>query len=203
MMLSEKKNQLGQTEIDFLGMHFSQGKYQPQPHIARELLNFLDENLKIKQIQQFLGIITYIKDFLLRPTKYTNPVSQLLKKKPPPWGTKQAEVVKALKKITQTPHALKIPENGKRILQTGANDHYWGAVLVEELEGKNNYCSHASGQFTEAEKHYHTTYKEALTVKMGIQKFNFHLRGYQFLVQMDNSSFPKILKFKNKMPSDP
>lgn len=115
----------------------------------------------------------------------------------------QTGAVKALKKIAQTPPALKIPRNGKRILWADASDHYWGAVLIEELEGKRCYCGHANGQFKEVEKHYHTTYKEALVVKMGIQKFDFHLRGYQFEVQMDNSSFPKILKFKNKMPPDP
>jgi len=42
----------------------SQGTYQPQPHIAQELLNFPDENLTLKQIQQFLGIVNYIRDFI-------------------------------------------------------------------------------------------------------------------------------------------
>jgi len=116
MMLSEKKSQIVQTEIDFLGMHFSQGKYQPQPHIAQELLNFSDENLVVKQIQQFLSIINYIRDFIPKLAKYTSPLSQLLRKKPPPWGTKQTEAVKILKKIAQTPPALKIPGDGKRIL---------------------------------------------------------------------------------------
>ncbi|WJX33005.1 hypothetical protein P8452_21263 [Trifolium repens] len=184
-------------------MHFSQGRYQPQLHIAQELLNFPDENLTVKQIQQFLGIINYIRDFIPKLAKYTSPLSQLLRKNPPPWGTKQTEAVKALKKIAQTPPALKIPGDGKRILQTDASDHYWGAVLIEEINGVKHYCGHASGQFKEAEKHYHTTYKEALAVKLGIQKFDFHLRGYHFEVQMDNSSFPRILEFKNKMPPDP
>ncbi|KAI5431492.1 hypothetical protein KIW84_035614 [Lathyrus oleraceus] len=62
------------------------------------------------------------------------------KEKTPPWGTNQTEVVKALKKIAQTSSALKINGNGKRILQTDASDHYWRAVLVEELEGKIYYC---------------------------------------------------------------
>ncbi|KAI5442728.1 hypothetical protein KIW84_011676 [Lathyrus oleraceus] len=62
------------------------------------------------------------------------------KEKTPPWGTNQTEVVKALKKIAQTPSALKINGNGKRILQTDASDHYWRAVLVKELEGKIYYC---------------------------------------------------------------
>ncbi|CAK8544248.1 unnamed protein product [Lathyrus sativus] len=102
----------------------------------------------------------------------------MLKKKPPPWGIQQTEAVKALKKIAQAPYALKILGNGKRVLHTNASDHYWGAVLIEELEGKRYYYGHTNGQFKEAGKHYHTTYKEALAVKMGIQKFDFHLRGY-------------------------
>lgn len=86
IMLSERKSQLGQTDIDFLGMHFYQGKYKPQPHIVQELLNILDGNLTVKQIQQFLDIINYIKDFLPRLAKYTGPLSQMLKKNPPTVG---------------------------------------------------------------------------------------------------------------------
>ena len=70
IMLSEKKIQLAQSQIDFLGMHFSQGTYKPQPHIAQELLNFPDENLTVKQIQQFLGIVNYIRDFIPRAAQY-------------------------------------------------------------------------------------------------------------------------------------
>ncbi|KAG5091353.1 hypothetical protein JHK82_050131 [Glycine max] len=48
IMLSEKKIQLTQSQIDFLGMHFSKGTYQPLPHIAQELLNFPDEFFTVK-----------------------------------------------------------------------------------------------------------------------------------------------------------
>jgi len=37
--------------------------------------------------------------------------------------------------------------------------------MIEQEGEKNYYCGHASGQFKEAEKHYHTTFKEALEVK--------------------------------------
>ena len=73
-----------------------------------------------------------------------------------------------------------------------------------EQEGeKNYYYGHASGQFKEDEKHYHTTFKEALVVKNGIKKFDLHLRRHQFQVHMDNSSFPNILEIKNKIPPNP
>ncbi|RDX66826.1 hypothetical protein CR513_54367, partial [Mucuna pruriens] len=174
LMFSEKKIHLAQPQIDFLGMHFFQGSYQPQPHITEELLKFPDKSLTIKQIQQFLGI-----------------------------GPDQTRAIQELKRIAQSPPALKIPGEGKRILQTYASDFYWGAVLIEEQGNKKYYCGHVSGQFKEAERHYHTTFKEALAVKNGTKKFDFHLRKYHFEVQMDNSSFPKILEFKNKMPPDP
>ena len=69
--------------------------------------------------------------------------------------------------------------------------------MMDQEREKNYYYGHASGQFKEVEKHYHTTFKEALTIKNGINNFDFHLRGHQFQVHMDNSSFPKILEFKN------
>ncbi|RDX83586.1 hypothetical protein CR513_35475, partial [Mucuna pruriens] len=203
LMFSEKKIHLAQSEIDFLGMHFSQGSYQPQPHIAEELLKFPDQSLIVKQIQQFLRIVNYIRDFIPHVARYTSPLSKLLKKDPPPWGPEQTQAIQELKKIAQSPPALKIPGEEKHILQTDASDFYWGAVLIEELENKKFYCGHASGQFKEAERHYHTTFKEALAVKNGIKKFDFHLRRHHFEVQMDNSSFPKILEFKNKISPDP
>ena len=41
-----------------------------------------------------------------------------------------------------------------------------------------------------------------LAVKYGIKKFEFHLISHNFLIKMDNSSFPKILDFKNKLLPD-
>ncbi|RDY09252.1 hypothetical protein CR513_06399, partial [Mucuna pruriens] len=124
LMFSEKKIHLAQSKIDFLGMHFSQGIYQPQPHIAEELLKFPDQSLTVKQIQQFLGIVNYIRDFIPHVAKYTSPLSKLLKKDPPPWGLEQTQAIQELKKIVQSPPALKIPGEGKRILQTDASDFY-------------------------------------------------------------------------------
>ncbi|KAL0295483.1 UNVERIFIED_CONTAM: polyprotein [Sesamum radiatum] len=54
VMLSDKKSFIGQPNIDFLGMKFIDGRYQPGPHITQELLKFPEENLTTKEIQQFL-----------------------------------------------------------------------------------------------------------------------------------------------------
>ena len=41
--------------------------------------------------------------------------------------------------------------------------------------------------------------KKSLQSKHGIEKFQFHLLRHNFLVEMDMSSFPKMLQFKRKM----
>ena len=45
-------------------MTISNGKYTLQPHIATSLKEFLDKLSTVKQIQQFLGIVNYMSDFI-------------------------------------------------------------------------------------------------------------------------------------------
>ncbi|KAG8493395.1 hypothetical protein CXB51_010802 [Gossypium anomalum] len=203
IMLSEKKMNINKSEINFFGMDIKDGRYQPQPHIAQELLKFPDKNLSQKQVQQFYGIINYIRDFIEKISVFTNPLRKMLKKNPPPWTEKQTKAIQKIKQIAQEVPPLQIPSDGKRILQTDASDKYWGAVLLEEIDGRRRLCGYKSGKFSEAEKHYHSTFKEILAVKYGISKFQFHLKGYHFLVEMDMSSFPKMLKFKQKTVPHP
>ena len=180
-MLSEKKSSIAKESIDFLGMVITNGYYQPGPHIATELLKFPAKNLTKKQIQQFLGIVNYVRDFIPRVAIHTSQLSRMLKKQCRPWGPAQTEAVKQLKVIAQSPPTLRIPTTGQRILQTDASDDYWSAILLERIDGVDHFCAHASGQFKDSEKNYHVIYKEILAVKYGIKKFEFHLISHRFL----------------------
>ncbi|KAH9801812.1 hypothetical protein KPL71_001168 [Citrus sinensis] len=86
--------------------------------------------------------------------------------------------------------------------KTDASDDFWSAILLEKIGDSESYCAHESGQFKDSEKNYHMIYKEILAVKYGIKKFEFHLISHNFLIGMDNSSFPKIFDFKNKLLPD-
>ncbi|XP_016452986.1 putative mitochondrial protein AtMg00860 [Nicotiana tabacum] len=115
---------LSQKEIDFLGMHFVQGEYSPGPHICQELLKFLDTNFTTKQIQQFLGIINYVRDFIPNISIYISPLTEMLKKNAPLWGEKQDEAVRKIKEISKNVKSLYIPSDGKKILQTDVSHEY-------------------------------------------------------------------------------
>ncbi|KAH9769574.1 hypothetical protein KPL71_012060 [Citrus sinensis] len=115
---------------------------------------------------------------------------------------KPVEAVKQLKVIAQSPPPLQIPTSGQHILQTDASDDYWSVILLEDINDVRHFYAHASGQFKDSEKNYHVIYKEILAVKYGIKKFEFHLISHKFLINMDNSSFPWIFDFKNKLLPD-
>ncbi|KAH9697730.1 hypothetical protein KPL71_023729 [Citrus sinensis] len=198
IMLSAKKSIIATDNVEFLGMIIKDGHYQPGKHIAQELLHFPDQQLSKRQIQQFLGIINYIRDFIPHVDHYTHHLSALLKKKPPEWNADHTFAVTTLKQIAQNPPPLKLITDGKRILQTDASDESWGAILLEEINGKEHFIAYASGHFSDTQKHYHSVFKEILAVKNGIKKFEYHLIGHHFLIRMDSSAFPNIFHFKGK-----
>ena len=76
-----------------------------------------------------------------------------------------------IEKISKKGSALQIPRPGKWILQTYANDEYWAVALFEEIDGKRNIYGYKSGAFKPLELQYHSTFKEILAVKHGIEKF--------------------------------
>ncbi|KAH9734792.1 hypothetical protein KPL71_017508 [Citrus sinensis] len=199
IMLSAKKSTIATDNIEFLGMIIKNGHYQPGPHIAQELLHFPDQHFSKRQVQQFLGIINYIRDFIPHVDHYTHHLSALLKKQPPEWNTDHTNAVTTLKQIAQNPPPLKLIIDGKRILQTDASDDSWGAILLEEINGKEHFIAYASGQFSDTQKHYHSIFKEILAVKHGIKKFEYHLIGHHFLIRMDSLAFPNILNFKDQV----
>nr|ARO38276.1 polyprotein [Citrus endogenous pararetrovirus] len=202
IMLSAKKSTIATNNIEFLGMVIKDGHYQPGKHIAQELLHFPDQQLSKRQIQQFLGIINYIRDFIPHVDHYTHHLSALLKKKPLEWNADHTIAVTTLKQIAQNPP----PKH-----QTHPKRKYFKLMPVmitgvpffsKNINGVRHFCAHASGQFKDSEKNYHVIYKEILAVKYGIKKFEFHLISHKFLINMDNSSFPQIFDFKNKLLHD-
>nr|GEU31482.1 putative zinc finger, CCHC-type [Tanacetum cinerariifolium] len=173
IILSEKKMEVGVTTIQFLGMEIFDGKYQPQPHVAQELLKFPDELSSQKMIQQFLGLVNYMADFLPKLSHHTAWLFPMLKNNPPKWTSRQTEAVKAVKSPAEKMPPLKIHASSeKRILQTDASDECWGAVLlVQDNNNKRHVCGYKSGTFKASKKYYHSTFKEILAVKRGIEKF--------------------------------
>ena len=143
-------------------------------------------------------------DFIPKISKYRNCLAQLLKNNSPEWNSVHIKAVQQLKRLAKKLPPLQIPGPGKQILQTDASDEYRAVTLFVEIDGKRNICGYKSGALKPSELHYHSTFKEILVLKHGIENFQFHLLGHHFFyVEMDMSFFPKMLQFKRKMLPHP
>ncbi|GJS84976.1 putative reverse transcriptase domain, viral movement protein [Tanacetum coccineum] len=100
---------------------------------------------------------------------------------------------------------LKFPDelSSQKMIQQFLGDECLGAVLlVQDNNNKRHVCGYKSGTFKASEQHYHSTFKEIITVKRGIKKFQFHLIGHEFQVEMDMSSFLRpMLRSRKLRPS--
>ncbi|KAI9194700.1 hypothetical protein LWI28_008387 [Acer negundo] len=61
--------------------------YSPGSHLTVQLLDFPDSHMTTKQVQQFLGIVNFIRDFLPQVSRYTSVLSSLMKKIPQSWNS--------------------------------------------------------------------------------------------------------------------
>ncbi|KAH0729906.1 hypothetical protein KY289_001094 [Solanum tuberosum] len=123
-------------EIDFLGMHFAYGAYIPGPHVCEELVKFPDTNFTVKQLQQFLGVINYVRDFIPDVFTYISLLTKMLTKKAPAWGKDLDDAVCKIKNSSKEVKTLHIPSDGLKILQTDSSNEYWSAILLEEKDGQ-------------------------------------------------------------------
>ena len=93
-----------------MGVNILDGKYTLQPHIAVSLGEFPDKLTSTKQIQQFLGIVNYMLDFIPKISKYRNCLAQLLKKSPPEWNSILIKAVQQLKILVEKLPPLQVRE---------------------------------------------------------------------------------------------
>jgi hypothetical protein len=198
IILSKKKAQLFKTKINFLGLEIDKGTHCPQTHILEHIHKFPDKIEDKKQLQRFLGILTYASDYIPKLAAIRAPLQAKLKKDVPwEWKDSDTSYISKVKKNLKSFPKLYHPEpDDKLIIETDASGEYWGGVLKAVNSEKELICRYASGSFKDAEKNYHSNEKEYLAVIRVINKFSIYLTPVKFLVRTDNRNFTYFLRIK-------
>ncbi|MCF8704118.1 reverse transcriptase family protein, partial [Corynebacterium sp. MC-02] len=74
IIISKKKMELCKTHINFLGITLGDGKIKLQPHIAKKVLEMPDKLDKTKDLQKFLGLVNYARNFIKDLGKIAGPL---------------------------------------------------------------------------------------------------------------------------------
>ncbi|KAJ9543840.1 hypothetical protein OSB04_023547 [Centaurea solstitialis] len=188
-----------ESNLDFiLGLEIDQGTHCPQGHILEHIHKFLDRLEDKRQLQRFLGILTYASDYIPKLATIRAPLQVKLKKDVPlEWIDLDTNYIcKVKKNLTSFPKLYHPLPEDKLIIETDASGEYWGGVLKAINSDQELICRYASGSFKDAEKNYHSNEKEYLAVIRVINKFSIYLTPVKFLVRTDNKNFTYFLRTK-------
>lgn len=82
-------------------------------------------------------------------------------------------------------------------IQCDASDKGVGAVLTQQIDGKEGVVAYFSQKLTTTQQKYHTTEKECLAVLTSIEKFRPYIEGSKFKIITDHASLRWLKNLKD------
>ena len=127
-----------------------------------------------REVQQFLGLISYYRRFIKDCSSVAKPLYQLIERsKPFYWTTECDQAFKRLREYLTAPPVLIFPDFSKEfLLDTDASDQGIGAVLSQiQSDGQERVVAYASRLLSKSERRYCVTRKELLAVVVFLHHF--------------------------------
>ena len=183
--------------IDFLGHIVGKGTVKPQTDKLNKIKAAPIPTTK-KQLQSFLGLTGYYRDFIPDFAKIAVPLTNKIKAQQPNqlvWDPKSDLAFNELKHLLTSAPILHLPDTEKPfVLRTDASNVGLGAVLLQEHVKDIFPVAYASRKLLPREMNYSTIERECLGAVWGIQKFKNYLYGRHFVLQTDHQPLSYMQK---------
>ena len=175
-----KKCSFYQSKIQFLGHEISSEGVSMDPAKLESILEWA-QPCSGKELQSFLGLANYYRDFIPKFSYLTAPLSRLLRKDQP-WNFDSDCVrsFKALKEAFAKNVVLLQPDREEAFyLECDASDYALGAVLEQrdERTGRMRPVAFYSRKFTAPELNYEIHDKELLAIVDSLKQWRYLLVG--------------------------
>jgi len=186
-------------KLKVLGKVIENGTINMDPELVEAIIN-RQAPKNVKQVQQFMGLVNYQRDFLPSLAKISQPLYNLIKSNVP-WNCSE-ECQNAFDKlkvlIASAPCVKPADFNRPFTLHCDASGYALGAVLCQTDDNGNEYMVGAQSRLLKgAELNLSTSEKEALALIFGIKKFRTFLDGVHFKVITDHSALRWLMSIKD------
>ena len=183
--------ELRKEEITFFGALFTKEGMRPDPKKLQGIEDLTPPADK-QQLQSFLGMVTYMGEFIPRLSHHTQPLRALLKKDTVFYWDEQInrsfqQLKHILREASSTPLRY-YDRNLPVTVQADASIRGLGACLIQD----GRPIAFASKSLTEAETRYANIERELLAVVFACLRFNTYLQGRQFTVESDHKPLEMI-----------
>ncbi|XP_078240212.1 uncharacterized protein LOC144586237 [Pogona vitticeps] len=203
LTVNPSKCKVAQEKVKFLGHVVSKGEIRPSEEKIDKLSDWHVPRTK-KEVQQFLGLAGYYRQFVPNFSGIAAPLTDLTKKKVNKyikWGKLEQEAFDRLKIIlNELPKRYAPDFSLPFILQTDASDRGIGAVLAQEKSGIEYPIMYLSKKLSPREQKYAAIEKEALAVKWAILTLKYYLLGAPFTLVTDHAPLQWLNRMKDANP---
>ena len=155
-----------------------------------------------KEVLSLIGRVVWLKELVgtrmyekVSVTSFSHLFSELHKlrndadNKNVIWTREADAAWNAVKKRLSTAPVISFPNYEEKFTVTcDASDVALGAVLMQEYGGKLHIVASTSHLFSEVERRWSTTEREAYAILYSVQKFDYFLRGRPFVLFTDHRS---------------
>ncbi|GMF16040.1 unnamed protein product [Phytophthora fragariaefolia] len=192
-----KKCIFGASKIPILGCLVGKNGVRPDPGKVR-VINEWPTPSNVKELRQFLGLPTYLCQYVSNYAGKIRPLSQLLKKDAArDWTAECQQAFDASKQgLTEAP-ILAVADQDRPIhVVCDASDFAIGCALMQhDREGHDRVIYYQSRQLKPAERNYAVHDKKRLAMKYALAKFRVYLLGSRpFVVYTDHASLRTVIK---------
>lgn len=157
----------------------------------------------VKQLQSFIGSVTYHDKFIKNRAILLQPLYELLKKGSKwEWTQQCARAFQKIKKELASPKVLThYDPNKELILSCDASPYGLGAMISHTMEdGSEQPIAFASRSLSSAEMGYEQIHREAAAIIFGVNKFYVYLFNRQFTLKTDHRPLTMIFGPKKGIP---
>lgn len=192
LKLNKEKCVFNTQEVKFLGHLVTDEGLKPDPE-KLETINKIKRPENVKELQRFLGLITYLSKFLKDLADITAPLRALLQKDTAwYWDTEQENSFLKLKELLQKPPVLGYYDpKAPILLSVDASSYACGGVLIQK-EKPIAYCAKS---FTKTEMGYSQLEKEANAIVVACKKFHTYIWGCKDLtIESDHKPLETIFR---------
>jgi hypothetical protein len=199
MTLAPEKCSFCKPSFEILGHVCSSHGIAPNPSKIQTVLNYPRPTNK-DEMARFLGVISWVRRFILNCSTHTAPLRELMKMKDKnftshDWTKSRIEAFEKLKKILTSAPVLTYPDFTREFyLHVDASQNGLGAVLTQQDDqGRHQVIAYASTALNEAQSRYPATTRECLAILWALKHFRHYVFGREFTIFTDHAALVPTL----------
>lgn len=189
-----EKMQFMTNSVKYVGMQFTEEGVLPDESLVEVVVKMREPNNSL-EVQQALGLGSYLSEFIPNLASITGPLRQLIRKKSIwRWGNEEKKAWAKFKECVSSPPLLSIFDPCKPIIiYCDASKDGLGCCLLQDRKP----VAYASRSLSDTEKNYAQIEKELLAVYFACHKFHQMIYGHRITIYTDHK--PLITIFKKEI----